>query len=48
MVGKVIVAKAIGILSLYIGKISFVINILGKGQKNNWKKGNLGNLLVIR
>jgi len=35
VVGKVIVAKAIGIFSLYIGKISFVINILGKGQKNN-------------
>lgn len=35
VVGKVIVAKAIGIFSLYIGKIRFVINILGKGQKNN-------------
>lgn len=35
VVGKVIVAKAIGIISLYIGKIRFVINILGKGQKNN-------------
>ena len=30
MVGKVIVAKAIGIFILYIGKIRFVINRLGK------------------
>lgn len=30
VVGKVIVAKAIGIFILYIGKIRFVINRLGK------------------
>lgn len=45
MVGKVIVAKAIGIFILYIGKIRFVINRLIKGEKNNWKKRNQ---LVIR
>lgn len=45
MVGKVIVAKAIGILSLYIGKTYWVINRLGRGKKNNCKNGNQ---LVIR
>lgn len=33
VVGKVRVAKAIGILILYIGKICFVINKLGKGKE---------------
>lgn len=33
VVGEVIVAKAIGILILYIGKIRFVINRLGKGKR---------------
>ena len=33
VVGKVIVAKAIGIIILYIGKIRFVINRLGKGKR---------------
>jgi hypothetical protein len=32
VVGKVIVAKAIGVFSLYIGRIRFVINKLGKGK----------------
>lgn len=40
VVGTVIVAKAIGIFILYIGRIRFVINRL---EKNNWKKE-----LVIR
>lgn len=30
VVGKVIVAKAIGVFSLYIGRIRFVIKKLGK------------------
>jgi hypothetical protein len=33
VVGKVIVAKAIGIFILYIGKIRFVINKLVKGKR---------------
>lgn len=33
VVGKVIVAKAIGILILYIGRIRFVINRPGKGKR---------------
>ena len=33
VVGKVIVAKAIGIFILYIGRIRFVINQLGKRQR---------------
>lgn len=32
VVGKVIVAKAIGIFILYIGRIRFVINRLGHGK----------------
>ena len=32
VVGKVIVAKAIGVFSLYIVRIRFVINKLGKGK----------------
>ena len=32
VVGKVIVAKAIGIFILYIGKMRFVINRLGEGK----------------
>jgi len=32
VVGKVIVAKAIGVFILYIGRIRFVINKLGKGK----------------
>jgi uncharacterized membrane protein len=39
VVGKVIVAKAIGIFILYIGKTRFVINRPG-GKKNNSKKEN--------
>lgn len=33
VVGKVIVAKAIGIFILYIGRIRFVINRPGKGKR---------------
>ena len=33
VVGKVIVAKAIGIFILYIGRIRFVINQLGKRKR---------------
>lgn len=32
VVGKVIVAKAIGVFILYIGRIRFVIQKLGKGK----------------
>ena len=32
VVGKVIIAKAIGIFILYIGRIRFVINRLGHGK----------------
>jgi hypothetical protein len=38
VVGKVIVAKAIGILSLYIGRIRFVINKLGKRKRITERK----------
>ena len=38
MVGKVRVAKAIGILILYIGRIRFVINRLGKGKEITERK----------
>ena len=38
MVGKVIVAKAIGIFILYIGRIRFVINRLGKGGEITERK----------
>jgi large subunit ribosomal protein L20 len=41
VVGKVIVAKAIGIFILYIGKLRFVINrSIREGKKNNSKKEN--------
>jgi len=38
VVGKVIVAKAIGIFILYIGRIRFVINRLGKGKEITERK----------
>lgn len=38
VVGKVIVAKAIGIFILYIGRIRFVINKLGKGKRITERK----------
>ncbi len=38
VVRKVIVAKAIGIFFLYIGKIRFVINRLGKGTEITERK----------
>lgn len=38
VVGKVIAAKALGILILYIGKIRFVINRLGKGKRITERK----------
>lgn len=38
VVGKVIVAKAIGILILYIGRIRFVINRPGKGTRITERK----------
>lgn len=38
MVGKVIAAKAIGIFILYIGKIHFVINRLGKDKRITERK----------
>ena len=38
MVGKVIVAKAVGIKILYIGKIRFVINRLGGGEEITERK----------
>ena len=38
VVGKVRVAKAIGILILYIGKIRFVINRLGRGKRITERK----------
>lgn len=37
-VRKVIVAKALGILILYIGKIRFVLNRLGKGKRITQRK----------
>ena len=36
VVGKVIVAKAIGIFILYIGRIRFVINRLGNTVHLSW------------
>jgi hypothetical protein len=36
--GKVRVAKAVGILILYIGKIRFVINRPGKGKRITEKR----------
>ena len=38
VVGKVIVAKAIGIFILYIGRIRFVINRPGKGTRITERK----------
>lgn len=38
LVGKVIVAKAIGIFILYIGRIRFVINRPGKGTRITERK----------
>jgi hypothetical protein len=38
VVGKVRVAKAIGIFILYIGKIRFVINRLGRGKRITERK----------
>lgn len=38
VVGKVIAAKASGILSLYIGNIRFVITKLGKGKRLTERK----------
>lgn len=38
VVGKVTVAKAIGIFILYIGKIRFVINRLRKGNRKTERK----------
>lgn len=38
VVGKVIVAKAIGIFILYIGRIRFVINRLGRGKEITERK----------
>ena len=40
VVGKVIVAKAIGIFLLYIGRIRFVINRLGKRKRMTERKKN--------
>ena len=38
VVGKVIIAKAIGIFILYIGRIRFVINRLGHGKRITERK----------
>ena len=38
VVGKVIVAKAIGIFILEIGRIRFVINRLGRGKRITERK----------
>lgn len=38
VVGKVIVAKAVGICILYIGRIRFVINKPGKGKRMTERK----------
>jgi hypothetical protein len=38
VVGKIIVAKAIGFFILYIGRIRFVSNKLGKGKRITERK----------
>ena len=38
VVGKVIVAKAVGIFFLYIGKIRLIINRPGKGKRITERK----------
>lgn len=45
VVGKVRVAKAIGIFSLYIGKTCFVINRLEKGQRIT-ERGEMNSLFA--